>query len=422
MSISVRHGLTCLLCPMLLIGAIVSVAAAEDPKAVRAVSALRKLVLSDDLNGAEQTAHDVMSQWPASRHAKWNAAYVHARRASRALHERRGSDALDEAHKALELHPGRVRYLTLLARAQFMEGEQIAADKSVQNILDRAPRYAPALLLAADVAERAGDFERAIASISDYAALRPDDAERLASRMAELERRKTTEATYLSHSSGNFDVRYSEEADAETVRLAITLLENAYSQVTADLGMQPKTQATVILYADREFQTVTQAHGWVAGLYRGGTLKLPLKNLTAHRDRAARILTHEFVHHVLREQSPKLPSWLHEGIAQYLEQPPNNRHARWQEVTARLRPLKKHVLSAKQLSGVRISATKSGATANLLYAQSHAIVGWLIDMRGLTSFPDFARELARGPNLDDAAKKIYGGTWSELVAAWKEQL
>ena len=407
---------------VLVLGTALGTVWAEDSAALRAVTELKRHLADDDLDAAEVSVDQVLTRWPGSRHARWNAAYVHGRRALRALGERRGADALHAARLALDLHPGRIRYQVLVARALFMEGKSVEAHKLTQDVLEHAPRYAPGLLLTAHIAERRGDFESAIEALMRYLALRPDDAERYADRLAMLERRLKTEGGYLSHASGNFDVRYSTDADAETVRLAITLLENAYSQVTADLGMQPKTTARVILYADREFQTVTRAHAWVAGLYRGGTMKLPLRNLTTHRERAARILTHEFVHHVLREQSPRLPSWLHEGIAQYLEQPPARRYERWRQVSQRLRPLKKHLLTAEELHGVHISSTKSGAAANLLYAQSHAIVGWLIDSRSLTSFADFTRELARRPGLDAAANRVFGGTWPELLKTWREQL
>ncbi len=284
---------------------------------------------------AIETFEQALALVPESVEAKKNLALALSRRAeSRLRAEQEVAQARNDLDRALELHPRRLRYQVWRARALLLLGRAGDALREVQVLARKSPAFVEVWILTAQIREREGELLEAAEALEKALALAPartDLRQQLSSLRVQLE----TEAQYLSHSSGNFRVKYPADADPETVRLALTILEDAYSHVVSDLGVTPKSAARVILYPGDGFQAVTMAHGWVGAVYQRGTLRVPILNLERLQDAAARVLTHEFTHHVLHEATPGLPSWWHEGIAQY-EEPQSaslrlqrERDARW---------------------------------------------------------------------------------------------
>ena len=319
--------------------------------------------------------------------------------------------------RALELHPGRIRYQVGLARTHFLLGDELVALEDLERIADRAPGYAALHMLAADIHERRGDLDAALAALARAAPL-VLERERVAidRRAVRLSKQAKTEAQFRTDSSGHFLIRYAADIDVATVALVRELLEDAYVHVTAELGLTPRTAARIVLYADGEFRDVTGAQSWVGALYEGGVLRVPARNLESHRDTAARILTHEFTHHVLRERTPRLPAWWHEGIAQWQEALAAGSSARQLDL-ARARDADA-LLSLRQMRALR-PFDQRGDVVKLFYAQSRSFVLWLVDRKGRTGVSDFLTNLGTGTDTDAAAKRGLGdsvqGLWSEWL-------
>ncbi len=360
---------------------------------------------------------------PDDTNARRNLALALARRARAALRAQDGDRALADLDRALELHPARLQYAMLRARALLLAGRQGEALRAAEAVVARSAAYAEGALALADIQERMGDLSAALETLERVRRLRPQDAA-LPRRLETLARRAQAEAGFATHGTGNFVAKYDPTGDAGEVQLALTILEDAYSEVTSDLGLSPRTPAQVVLYDGAEFQRVTGAHSWVGALYQGGVLRVPIRNLARHRSTAERVLTHEFTHHVLRERTPALPIWWHEGIAQHLETSAEEGTRRRAELRDLLRHQRKaaRLLTLDEMQRIVITRVANAGTAKLYYAQAHAFVGWLADTHGAGALPTFLTTLGAGKDLDGAARRAFGGTQAELWTAWLEAL
>jgi tetratricopeptide (TPR) repeat protein len=396
-------------------------ALAEDlPRAQDLTRQAGARLVQDDAPGALALLEDAYEALPRSRVAARNLALAFSRVAEADLRAERLESALTRFERALELHPGRLRYELGLARTRFLLGDELAAMQDVEALAERAPGYAAVHMLTADIHERRGDLEAALAALSRAAPL-VLEAERapLARRAVRLSKQAKTEAQFRTDSSGHFLIRYAADVDAATVALVRELLEDAYVHVTAELGLTPRSAARIVLYADGEFRDVTGAQAWVGALYEGGVLRVPARNLERHRDSAARILTHEFTHHILRERTPHLPAWWHEGIAQWQEflaaggGKPRVDLARARDAEA--------LLSLAQMRALR-PFNQQGDVVTLFYAQSRSFVLWLVDRSGRTGISDFLTNLGTGTDTDAAAKRALGASVQALWSEWLRDL
>ncbi len=374
----------------------------------------------DDAIGAVALLEEAHKALPQSRVAARNLALALSRLAEADLRAERLESALDRFERALELHPRRLRYELGLARTRFLLGDELLALEDLDTLAERAPGYAAVHMLAADIHERRGDLEAALAALTLAAPL-VLDGERapLARRAVRLAKQAKTEAQFRTDSSGHFLIRYAADIDASTVALVRELLEDAYVHVTAELGLSPRTAARIVLYAEGEFRDVTGAQAWVGALYEGGVLRVPARNLENHRDVAARILTHEFTHHVLRERTPHLPAWWHEGIAQWQEGLAAGSAKRRVDLT-RARD-GNALLSLAQMRALR-PFSQQGDVVTLFYAQSRSFVLWLVGRTGRTGVSDFLTNLGTGTDTDAAAKRALGDSVQALWAEWLRDL
>lgn len=355
--------------------------------------------------------------------AQKNLALALARRAEVLLRKKDGEAALALLDRALELHPDRLRYEVLRGEALWRAGRLGEAVRSGQHVVARSPRSADGWALLADVHERGGDLREARDALERVLALRPGSAA-TKRRLADLAKRAEAQQDYLTHGSGHFQVRYSPNADPATVRLALTLLEDAYARVTADLGLAPRTPARVVLYEGAEFQRVTGAHSWVGALYANGTLRLPTRNLERHRATAARVLAHEFTHHLLRERTPSLPVWWHEGIAQLVEDDAQAGLQRRRRLDRRLGPLAESeaLLTFEQMGRLSIARVADRNLVKLFYSQALSFVGWLVESYGPGALPSFLVALGTSADLDAASRDAFGASVSELFTRWQDAL
>ena len=363
------------------------------------------------------------AMFPESREARRNLALGLSRQGDRLFEAQRGAEALARYERARERHPGRLVYEARRGRALRQVGRIVDALRVATGLNDGAPSFGEGWLLRADVEERQGGLQEAVDALAR--ALRLLDAsEALGGRLETLRKRLATEGRFLTHSSGHFIVKYGADVDPASVELAVTLLEDAWSQVTADLGITPNTEAQVVLYTGDEFRDVTDAHGWVGALYGNGTLRVPVKNLERHRDTAARILSHEFTHHVLREATPNLPIWWHEGIAQWAETASSSTDRAYIRISARLPGWrdKDLLFTLAQLRGTRIASVSDRGVVELYYAQTKHFVRWLVDEYGAGALTSFLLALGDGSDTGAAAKSAFGHDEAELLKRWRASL
>lgn len=399
---------------------------AADIEAARSLTAEGARALSEGrLERATLRFSQALERAPGSEEARRNLALAHARRGAEALRREDGGAALDHLDRALTLHPTRIRYRVDRGRALLLLGRDGEALRVAQAATEKTPGLLDAWLLLADVDERRGELADAVEALERAIALAPPRRRgELEQRHVELAKRARTEAAFLTHATGNFVARYGPDADPETVRLALTILEDAYSRVTADLGTAPKTPARVVLYEGGEFQDVTGAHGWVGALYIAGTLRVPIRNLERHREVAERILSHEFTHHVLRQTAPGLPTWWHEGIAQHEELKSTSKERQFEHLTREMRRLRdaKALLTLERMRSTHVASVSDVDFVTLYYAQARSFVDYLVEQYGSGALPSFLVALGTGRDTSAACRQAFGRTEAELWEAWKASL
>jgi len=232
--------------------------------------------------------------------------------------DRPRAEALPLLERAVRLHPTRLRYRVLLGRARFEAGDdrlRAAAREDFAFVLARDPDHLDALVNLGQAEYLARELDAAVTRFERAHELRPGDEE-IAAFLRKARRERDVERSFGEIRATWFLVRHSPSIPLERAQEVLGLCEEARGRLAAAYGSYPP-RVVVTLYTPGEFQSATDAHGWVAGL-SDGTIRL---TVGSRPDAAAlkATITHELVHHLVREVAPGAPVWLHEGLAQIEE-------------------------------------------------------------------------------------------------------
>ncbi|TAH38929.1 MAG: hypothetical protein EYC70_03175 [Planctomycetota bacterium] len=206
---------------------------------------------------------------------------------------------------------------TLSAEAHLRLGRREQAQAALDAVLRDFPDYLPAARLGAELAAVTGRLEAAIALLHAAATRHPEDAA-VAARLAQLQEEKRALEGFLTDGSTHFDYRYDPHRPDLVAALPLLMedLEAAYQAVAARLGLAPQDRI-LVLVLDRE-RYRGGAPEWSGGLY-DGRIRLAVGDYRGERDGLQATLRHEYTHAALHRLGPPLPTWLHEGLAQWVE-------------------------------------------------------------------------------------------------------
>jgi hypothetical protein len=97
------------------------------------------------------------------------------------------------------------------------------------------------------------------------------------------------------------------------------VLDQAWQDHERQLGFAPSYPVTVVLQTAKAFFDTTRAPGWVAA-WNDGTIRVPVAGLERPTAGLVRVLRHEMAHSfVAARTGANCPTWLQEGLAQWLE-------------------------------------------------------------------------------------------------------
>jgi hypothetical protein len=157
------------------------------------------------------------------------------------------------------------------------------------------------------------------------------------------------------------------------------------------INTYPPETVTAILYTQEQFHDITRSPSWAAAAY-DGRIRMPAQGALKDPVELDRIVTHEFVHAVIHQMYPRLPGWLNEGLATYLEPV---EHA---SLVARLRGGPTMIPLARLDEAFR---TTDGAAAVLAYAQSYVGAAILAERLG-ANLPVFLQYVSNGTSLEQS--------------------
>ncbi|MCU0728082.1 MAG: tetratricopeptide repeat protein, partial [Planctomycetes bacterium] len=366
------------------------VAAGEYEEAVRKIRAARAL-LPLDLT---------LRRNLATAHSEWGTALLSANRAAEAAGQFRLAAGLEPGQADLHFRLG----LALL-RAKDVTGARRAFEKTL--FLD--PASAPARAWLGQILYDEGSLVLAIREWEKALAADParDDVRE---RLARARREHEAEREHETEDSAHFVISFDAGEDRSIGTRVLRLLEDAYEEIGADLGIRPETPVQVVLYGEKEFREVTGVEVWVGALY-DGRIRIPVKNFDAAERRIRAAATHEYVHVAVRSVTDRCPAWLDEGMAQHFE----GRDVRASRATARAAADRQ---SLPVPADLREPFTRfaDAEKARLAYAVSHAFTACLIADFGADRVSRFLACLGSGTGEAEAFESAFH---SDLGKLWE---
>jgi tetratricopeptide (TPR) repeat protein len=318
------------------------------------------------------------------------------------------SEALRFARLALFREPSSVAALQALAAAQVALGEGERASETARRALALDPGNALSLELLGDALNEAGDFAGARQQF------------RLAIDVQETARvRKKLESlgtSIASVSSARFRILYDGGLDEPLGLAVLRLLDAAWEEYQRRLGFSPDLPVTIVLQTATTFRDTTRAPEWAAA-WNDGTIRVPVMGLDSPTPGLVRVLRHELAHSfVAARAGAQCPTWLHEGLAQWLEggdpereDPALARLARAARL-ARLESLERPFLGLSE------------ADATTAYAESLSAVAYLLRLRGEAGVRRLIDAIGQGQPATEALPTAYAMSYGELQRDWEAHL
>ncbi|MCA1559475.1 MAG: tetratricopeptide repeat protein [Acidobacteria bacterium] len=294
--------------------------------------------------------------------------------------------------------------------AAFTLGRSDAAISALKRAIEYNPRFVPAMVLLSQVAYQGADLDLALRTMEKAAALAPGDRA-ITQQLEQWRRESALHSRFEERPGARFRVLFEGAAEKTISDRVAGVLESVYWSIGKRLNSYPGETLTVILYTNRQFQDITRAPAWAGGGY-DGRIRLPVEGALRSPKTLDRVVTHEFVHAVITNAAPRgVPTWIHEGLASYLESSDRSWVAR--------------VLKS---AGVRIPLEDladgfdrfDGETALVAYAES-LVGGQLLCERLGANVGPFLQMLGSGHTVDQALS-THGVQPDSFYAQWRARI
>jgi tetratricopeptide (TPR) repeat protein len=236
--------------------------------------------------------------------------------------EQHEPDKALEHFEAMEPFAGRQRDLVLASLdgriyAQMMKSEYSTALELIEKARKLSPQSANLAAWSGYTHYRMNQLDAAIEDLQAAQKIRPSQS--VATLLEKAKRDKNAEDDFGEGESSHFVLRYHGGASRQLASEVIHTLEDQFQVLKSELHYTPPEQIGVILYTQESFFDVTRVPGWAGGL-NDGRIRVPVQGLESVSDLLARILKHELTHSfVYQKTSGRCPTWLQEGVAQWME-------------------------------------------------------------------------------------------------------
>jgi hypothetical protein len=137
--------------------------------------------------------------------------------------------------------------------------------------------------------------------------------------LGKVKQDRNAEGDFREGGSYHFVLRYHGGASHQLANEMIHTLEDQFRSLSAELRYTPPEPIAVILYTREAFRDVTRAPGWSSAV-NDGRIRVPVQGVETVSPELARILKHELTHSfVFQKTAGRCPTWLNEGVAQWME-------------------------------------------------------------------------------------------------------
>lgn len=328
-----------------------------------------------------------------------------ARTGWEAIQQGDGEKAAAAFRQVLAEKPGDSRALMGAGIAAHLLGRDDQAVASLTKSLQADGENAQAAYMLGQIAYSQGNLDLAIKSYERVVKIAPGNPG-IYQELQAWKKEAALHDTFAARPGARFTVMFEGPARQPIAERVSAVLESAYVRVGKTLNTYPPETVTAILYTEQQFRDITKSPSWAAAAY-DGRIRIPVLGALNDPAELDRIVTHEYVHAVLHQMYPRVPMWLNEGLATYLE--PSD-HAL---LTARLRAAGSMIPLAQLDDAFN---TSSGSQAVLAYAQSYMGARVLGERLG-QNFPVFLQYVSNGTPLDQALL-LFNITAADMEREW----
>ena len=314
--------------------------------------------------------------------------------------------AIEQYRQALIFAPDN-QALLLNQAVLYLRSSQFTA---ALDPLERARRTAPD---SADVAKLMGwayyganKLNEAVAEWKRAERLRPDPE--VENALAKAERDKLEEENYREGVTEHFTLKYSGAANPDLARQVLRTLEANFNDIQSQLDFTPPDSIAVILYTNQAFADITRAPSW-AGALNDGRIRIPVQGLTEMTPDLERVLRHELTHSFVGQKTHgRAPTWVQEGIAQYMEGRRSAANAgALLSIAGQGAPPKLEMLEGSWMG-------LSGDSAGLAYAWSLAAVESIIEQGGMSDISRLLDRIATDSSTEQALQETLRDSYADL--------
>jgi Peptidase MA superfamily len=321
-----------------------------------------------------------------------------------------------------------LRASRLLSSARYPEAAQLIAE-----LEKKASDVAEVRWLRAELSFHRGDYAEAAAALRGL----PDGAvqgavggtRKLALSAAEL----TKDFAERPSPAGHFLIRYSPGPDEVIAELAGEVLDAAWREIGADLGLRPADPIRVELLGSpsdlAKLSPLTEAEIETTGtiaLSKYNKLMVVSPRATVFGYPWMDTLAHEYTHLLVsRLSADSVPVWLQEGLARFQQ-------TRWRSppelsLSASERLLLSTAIKKRRFIGLdemhpSMAKLPSQEAAALAYAQVYTLVGFVHGKVGYPGLREILAAQSNGKSAKRAVSEVFGTTWTELDKRWQRNL
>jgi tetratricopeptide (TPR) repeat protein len=328
-----------------------------------------------------------------------------ARAGWEAIQRGEGEKAAASFRAVLAANPNDVRALTGAGIAAQMIGRPDQAINYLKKAVQGDPEFAYAHYMLGQIAYSQGDLDLAIKSYERVVKLNPGSRQ-IYQQLEEWKKEAALHGTFAARPTARFTVMFEGPAQQPIADRVSAALEAAYLRVGKTLNAYPAETVTAILYTREQFRDITKSPSWAAAAY-DGRIRIPVLGALKNPAELDRIVTHEYVHALVQQMFPRVPGWLNEGLATYMEP---GEHT-W--LLAQLRKADGMIPLAGLDQAFR---TADGAEAAIAYAQSYVGARVLSDRLG-ANFPVFLQYVSNGTSVEQALL-LFNVTAADVEREW----
>jgi hypothetical protein len=302
---------------------------------------------------------------------------------------------------------------SLAAAAEAVEaGRFDTARVHLVDALRADPALTAASLALGELLYRAGDLMGAVDTYQRALAYAPAHPQ-LTAKLEAWRKELALHDRFARKLGDHFTVLFEGPAEEELARTAVRTLEDAYWRIGSALNTYPAEVVTVVLYTREQFRDITQSPEWAGGAF-DGRIRVPVQGALANMREFERVLTHEFVHALVRTLAPRgAPQWLNEGLAMNFD------GTDIPALASRLGQAER-TPDLRRLEGSFAGLDRSDAS--LAYARSAVAVKALLDDAGAVAVMAILADVGRGVRFAETFERHTNRTYADFDGAvtWRQ--